>query len=66
MRKFLILLALVPMLTAGDCSGGDQPRRQTDGHYPPSGPVAPVPEPTAALLFGAGLILIGVKMRSKR
>jgi hypothetical protein len=43
--------------------------RNTAGNYTPSshgGPVNPIPEPTAILVFGAGLLVAGVALHRRR
>lgn len=63
MKRFLVLLGLVPVVVAADC---DSNRTVGNHSLRTSGPVAPVPEPSAAVLFGAGLVAYGIIVRRRR
>lgn len=64
MRKLFLLVFMAPILTAGDCNGGDQPRR----HVNPTPPeqVAPVPEPTSAIMFVTGVLCVAAALRRRK
>lgn len=60
MRLALLLFVLaVGPGCPHDGKGSPFPRRNTDG------PVAPVPEPSAVVLYGVGALVLGVALRRR-
>lgn len=63
---FLLICLMIPMM-GNECSSPDGSVHETHStSFQSEMPTQPVPEPSAALIFGVGLIVAGVVARQRR
>ena len=61
--QFAALAVISMSLTAANCSVWSQEHHLSKVPIPNDGPVAPVPEPAAGLLFVVGSLVVAVALR---